>query len=914
MDRVWPGAIVGDNTLQVHISAVRKALGPYRTMLKTVSGRGYRLLDGWTVRHQIAANPPIDPDPDPGHPASGPGPVPPSAQTAASNFPMLVTGLVGRSDAARLLRDLVSAYRVVTLTGPGGIGKTALAVEAARGVLDDFEGGGRFVELAALSDPDLVPAAVAHALGVSLTGQEISARAVAQAVGGRNLLLILDNCEHVIDAVANLAEMLVRQCPETTILVTSREVLRIDGEYVFRVPPLDVPAMEAEDPDHILGHSAVELFFTRMNALDSGLSPRVESLRSVVTICRQLDGIPLAIEFAASRAATLGIERVAAGLHDRFALLTGGRRTALPRHQTLRATLDWSYQLLPASEQLLLRHLAVFAGAFTLEAAVTVMRGADAAMANVVESIANLVARSLVVFDGTAAPNRWRLLETIRAYAQEKLDESGEIDAARRRHAGYFRDLFAPPAAGLRSRLSQHDLTLRVREIDNVRAALDWAFSPDGDPEIGVDLTAAYGPVWLHLSLVSECRERCEHALLGLQNDGDSNERPKMLLHAALGSALLGTMGPAERTKAVLIKALEAAENLGDLDVHARVLLSLSGVLVFRGEYGEATAVVERLQQVARKIGDPSMLVVADRRMGQTLFTIGRIAEAQACFERVLRHPVSPADQRGMVAYQSDDRAMARAMLSRALCLRGFAEQAHSAAQASLDELQGTTHQLSFCRILYFGPARTALIAGDLATAATTIARLSKIAASLNAPFWQLVGRFLEGKLMIARGEFATGTAALREAFETCRRTGWRASYPEFMGALGEGLAGLGRIDDAIDAVDDAVANAGRGAEGQVWYVPELFRIKGELLVRRPADRSTGAAEACFDQAREMAVEQGALLWELRVAISVARLRVTQGRQAEAKQLLVPIYERFTEGFATADLRAARGMLEGLPS
>jgi predicted ATPase len=252
-------------------------------------------------------------------------------------------------------------------------------------------------------------------------------------------------------------------------------------------------------------------------------------------------------------------------------------------------------------------------------------------------------------------------------------------------------------------------------------------------------------------------------------------------------------------------------------------------------------------------------------------------------------------------------------MLSRALCLRGFAEQAHSAAQASLDELQGTTHQLSFCRILYFGPARTALIAGDLATAATTIARLSKIAASLNAPFWQLVGRFLEGKLMIARGEFATGTAALREAFETCRRTGWRASYPEFMGALAEGLAGLGRLDDAIDAVDDAVANAGQGAEGQVWYVPELFRIKGELLVRQAADRSAGAAEACFDQAREMAREQGALLWELRVAISVAGLRITQGRPAEAKQLLAPIYERFTEGFATADLRAARSMLEWLP-
>jgi predicted ATPase len=821
----------------------------------------------------------------------------------------MVTGLIGRSKAERMLRDLVSAYRMVTLTGPGGIGKTTLALEVARDLLSGFGHGGWIVELASLSDPTLVPAAVASVLGLTFSGEDITAEAVARAVSGRNLLLILDNCEQVIDAVANLAEMLVRLCPEITILATSQEVLRIDGEFVYRVPALEVPVAEAADPDRILDYSAVELFIARTKALNSDFVPRAEELPAVAAICRHLDGIPLAIEFAAARAATLGVHRVATGLRDRFTLLTGGRRTALPRHRTLRATLDWSYQLLPKAEQFLLRHLSVFAGAFALDAATAIISSANSATP-IVETIANLVARSLVVFDAAATPKSWRLLETIRAYALEKLAESGEIDAARQRHAAYFRALFAP-AAGSRSRLPHNELMLRVAEIDNVRAALDWAASPAGDKEILVDLTAGYGPVWLHSSLVTECRERCERALLALHDDGDSNTRRQMQLHAALGSALLGTMGPAEQTKTVLNKALEAAENVGDVDVQARVLLSLAGVLVFRGEYGEATGAVERFRQVAHRVGDPAMIVVADRRMGQTLFTLGRLAEAQESLERVLRHSVPSAGQRDTVLYQSDDRAMARAMLARVLCLRGFTERAHDEAQASLDELQGTAHQLSYCRILYFGMCRTALITGDLATAEWAISRLSKVAASSKAHFWQVVGRFLQGKLLVARGEFEKGTAALREAFDTCRRTGWRASYPEFMGALAEGLAGLGRPGDALDAVNDAVASAGQGADGQVWYVPELLRMKGELLLRQADDQS---AEDCFDQAREMAREQGALLWELRVANSVARLRIKQGRHDEARKILAPVYDRFSEGFAIADLRAARAMLDELPS
>ena len=359
MDRIWPGAIVGDNTLHVHIAAVRKAFGSDRGMLQTAPGRGYRLVGSWTVQHAEKAS------------EAAPVPLPRarSAEPPATNFPVIVTRLVGRSAALQRVRDLVSAYRVVTLTGPGGIGKTALAMKAVRDMLPDFEDGAWLVELASLSDAALVPSAVAGALGLQLGGGRITEEAFAHGIGDRHLLLLLDNCEHLIDAVAALAEEVTRLCPRATVLATSREIMRIQGESVYRVPALDVPAHGQEAAEIILDHSAVELFVTRAKALDGGFSPQQEELASIVEICRHLDGIPLAIEFAAARAAFVGTEQVAAGLRDRFVLLTSGRRTAIPRHRTLRAALDWSYQLLSKEEQRLLRHLAIFPAGFTFEAA-----------------------------------------------------------------------------------------------------------------------------------------------------------------------------------------------------------------------------------------------------------------------------------------------------------------------------------------------------------------------------------------------------------------------------------------------------------------------------------------------------------------------------------------------------------------
>jgi predicted ATPase/DNA-binding winged helix-turn-helix (wHTH) protein len=895
MEQVWSGVTVGEGTIRVHISAVRKALGQDRALLKTVPGRGYRLLGDWKPKQRAATAALVY---SPLTRTSG--------APAASNFAPVTKRLIGRTAAAQYVRDLVSAYRMVTLTGAGGIGKTSLAIEAVRQLLPDFEDGGWIVELASLSDPDLVPSAVAGTLGLSLGG-EVSAESVAHTIGEKNLLLVLDNCEHVIEAAANLAEALTRLCPRTAIVATSREVLGVGGESVYRVPPLDVPEVGREDPEQVLYCGAVELLIERTRALDPDYSPSLGDLPSLAAICRRLDGIPLAIEFAAARAATIGLSQVAAGLGDCFRLLTRGRRTALRRHQTLRAALDWSYELLPPDEQRLLRRLAIFLGGFTLEAAKAV--GAHEVAGDViVDGISSLVAKSLLMTDELASTRRWRLLETIRAYALEKLIESGEELAMARRHAEYFRRLIMPSTTEPVLPLTVEDMLRYGREIDNVRAALDWSFSSDGDAAVGVTLAAAFAPVWINLSLLVECRARAEHALRILRPDLQLTRAMELRLLMALGVALTLTLGSIEQTREVIARARQLAFDIDDREALLRMLWAQFSMEMNLGEHRTALGSARQFVELARRQRDDALTLVGERFIGTSMFRAGELNAARSCLERMVKHYVAPPSGHHTVLFHHGQRAIARANLAHVLSLQGYLDWAREQVRLSLEEADDAD-EVTFCWVLHNGAIPIALMTGDLAAADKATATMNALATRLDAALWKILGRCWEGKLFILRREFAQGTALLREALELREQKGWQGTV-EFAGDLACGLAGLERFDEAIATLDGALDRA--ESNGGSWCQSEFIRIKGEVLLQRGA-QNEALAEDCFQAAAQLAHAQCALYWELGAALSVARLRVSQGRHHEARLPLASVYDRFTEGFATADLQAARTLLQELP-
>ena len=888
INNIWPGAIVSDNTLQVHISAIRKALGPYRAQLKTESGRGYRLVGDWTTRQQDAGVPSAEIE----RPQTVDGRPP-------TNFPAFAGALVGRAAAVAQLRDRLSAYRVVTLTGPGGIGKTVLALEVARMVLPGFRDGGWLVELASLSDENLVPTTVSAALNLRLAGDVISAEMIARAIAGRYVLLVLDNCEHVIDATAGLAETILRLCPHVTVLATSREALRIAGEHIYHVPPLAVPPSNLAKPDDILKHSAVEFFVTRTRAQDASFAPNADNLSTVVAICRQLDGIPLAIEFAATRAAVLGIAEVAKRLDDRFQLLTSGRRTALPRHQTLRAALDWSYHLLPESERLLLRHLAVFRAGFTVDAAAAAVKYAGLDALAVTQGIVNLITKSLVALAQSDTAPRWYLLETIRAYAAEKLAQHNELDRAAWHHAAYFRDLLASAAPDFRSRLPAENVVRYGREIDNVRAALDWAFSPSGDAAIGIVLTAASVPLWIDLSMMSECRQHVEEALARSELIADLDLQQEMQLRAALGLSLNYTTGPVAATAKAWTRTLEIAKSLRNTEYQLRGLRGLWAHHMNAGEYRRALTFADQFCDIAAKSPDPADLSVGDRMAAIMLHYLGNQEAALGRLKNALGRAVIGASPTSR--FLLDREVTIQALLARILWLRGFSDQATQAAQLAVKRASTIGHGLSLCHALAQAACPVAHYTGDLARAGDAATLLLHTASQQGLVGWVARGRCLRGMVSIARGDFVTGVPLLRSALAELHESGAAPGSPVFLAELAAGLGRAGQAKDGLAAIDEALALVYRHEE--YWCHPELLRTKGELHLLDTVGKPTELAEDCFRQALDQARQDKTLAWEMRAAVSLARLWYRLGRRDNGRDLVAAVYDRFTEGFDTADLK-----------
>jgi predicted ATPase/DNA-binding CsgD family transcriptional regulator len=389
------------------------------------------------------------------------------------NLPLPLTSFVGRGREIVEVERLLNDHRLLTLTGPGGAGKTRLALEVAAGVVEDFRDGAWVVELASLTDPDLVPGAVAMVLGVRETPGMPLVDSLCVHLRSRNSLLVLDNCEHLVQASADLASSLLYSCPNLRVLATSREALGVQGEVLFSVGPLSLPdPRRLPATETLAGNEAAGLFVERAQAVRRDFALTQENAASVARVCYRLDGIPLAIELAAARMKALSVGQISERLEGSFALLSTGARTQMPHHRTIRATMDWSYGLLEEQERALLRRLSVFAGGFTLEAAEAVGSGEGIPEAEILDVLASLVGKSLVLVDEHGAGNRYRLLETVRQYGREKLEEAGEAKEAGGRHAEYFLRLAEEAEPELKGRDQVAWLDLLEQNHDNLRAAI----------------------------------------------------------------------------------------------------------------------------------------------------------------------------------------------------------------------------------------------------------------------------------------------------------------------------------------------------------------------------------------------------------------------------------------------------------
>jgi len=449
-----------------------------------------------------------------------------------------------------------------------------------------------------------------------------------------------------------------------------------------------------------------------------------------------------------------------------------------------------------------------------------------------------------------------------------------------------------------------------VRELDNVRAALDWSFSGNGDTAIGAVLTAACGPVWLHLSLMAECRERCERALRCLEPGSDVDFRIRMRLELALGLALSYLTGSVDRAWASLSEAFNFAERLNDVDMQLRALWGMWSYRLNRGEQRATRHLAERFSGIAHRAGNPDDVLVGDRLLGTTMHYEGRQREARRYLERFLDLYVAQGNERHMMWVQLDQRLMARCYLARTLLLQGLADEAKRHARVALEDAQALGNALLLCFYLTEVAIPIAVMTGDHDGAARSVSALIELSTKQSVTFWTSYGPCLQAVLLIEQREFLQGATLLSKSLPAFRRTGNTVYYLPLLGSLAEGLAGAGQLGEARSANDEALEESQR--DGQAWYLPELLRIKGELLLRDPQVRSDTAAEACFLEGIETARQQGALLWELRGALSLAHLRLTQNRADQAQEILVAIYDQFTEGFQTADPSAARALLESL--
>ncbi len=883
--KAWPDVTVEEGSLRVHLSALRKALGDGQfgdKYIANVQGRGYSFIAPVTrLRVKGGCR----------------------ASAIASNLPPALERMVGRDNFVReIVGWLKTGRRPITIVGAGGIGKTTVALAVGHAAVPDFFGAVFFIDLSAVSDKAHVIDVVASTLGVI----EFTDRrdALLKILHSRRALVIFDSCEHLKEMIAEFVESILRSAPDVRVLLTSRDILQIAGDCVLHLPPLVCPPARSDlAVSGLLSYPATRLFVDRISARRGDVTFSDDEASIVADICRKLDGVALAIELAAGRAANFGVKNTAANLESGLDFLKWGRRTANPRHQTFKASLDWSHDHLSEIERIVLRRVAIFIGRFTMEAANAVGTSGKVGQSEISGAIQSLTNKSLIAVRTSSRGLLYRLMNTTRCYALEKLDLSGERDSIAARHASFSVQLLESKRGNLFCRQTAETPGALRDYLGDIRAALEWSFGSPGNDDTAIRTAAAAASLLLAMSHFVECRGWMERALDRIA--AESDPRDQMQIYASLAVSLMFTAGNSERVRDAFSAALRLAETLGDTDQQLRLLSGLSMYLHRTVEAASGLEVALRAESIAQRTGSPEDRALADSMLGTAYHMLGDQVRGPRHLERALRRSTS-SRRSDPTRYVFDLRTTLLFDLTQSLWFAGNLDRAGHYAESAIDEAEKSHHPIAMCRALILTMPFYYWI-DDLERVARNLAVLDLIAQKYSLEPYRAVAQGLKGRYLIRVDQTMAGICRLKGSLEKLRMLRYEPLVTDFECDLAVSLAKRNQREEGLALIEGSIA--AQFQSKTPLHLPALLLAKGLAFVSGKPQHDN-QAEECFEEAMTIAGQQSALSFELRAGLELARLWIDRGQAQKAHNLIGPIYGRFTEGLATPDLILARQILE----